>query len=91
MTASMQDGESSVSDHTGLHPICIISELEQLFSLIAKNICVMLMYIVSTEWLFVLSKCRPFSVTFIMTLVCLHRARSGVYFGSTSCEDGILQ
>ena len=35
----MQDGESSVSDHTGLHPICIISESEQLFSLFAKTVC----------------------------------------------------
>jgi len=47
--------------------------------------------IVSTELLFVLSNCCPLSVTFIMMLVRLHRARSGVYFGSTSCEDGILQ
>ena len=97
VTASMQEGESSVPDHTGLHPICIISELEQLFIVIAETVCSRLKYtcnatVYSLHGMVICSiKLLPFSVTFLMMLVRLYRARSGVQFGSISCEDGILQ
>ena len=80
----MQEGESSVSDHTGLHPISLRSELEQLFSLIAKTVCFRRKYMCNANVYSLhgmatcIIKLLFFSVTFVMMLVRLHRTRPGV-------------
>ena len=79
-------GEISVSDHTGLQPIRLHSELEQLFSLIAKTVCSRRKYVCncnvrgipSSRHGYLPYQIAVFSVTFIMMLVRLHRAWSGV-------------
>jgi hypothetical protein len=71
----MQEGESSVSDHTGLHPIILHSELEQLFSLIGKTVCFCRKYMCNANvyglhgMTTCIIKLLFFLVTFIMILV----------------------
>jgi hypothetical protein len=95
---SCMRGESSVSDHTGLHPISLLSELEQLFSLISKTVCSRQKHMCNSNVhnLQGMAICITELLDFILWLllrcwyVCTEQDRE-FSLCSISCVDGILE